>query len=58
MRRSFDIDETVSDADAHKNRRGALNWHCWEYATSAYILAENVDINLITLIKKRGLSGR
>ncbi len=52
MRRSFDIDETVSDADARKI--AAVRWELAlrrEYATSAYILAENVDINLITLIK-------
>ena len=52
MRRSFDIDETVSDADARKI--AAVRWELAlrkEYATSAYILADNVDINLITLIK-------
>lgn len=52
MRRQFEIDESVSDADARKIV--AVRWELAlrkEYATTAYVLANDVDINLITYVK-------
>ena len=52
MRRSFEIDDSVSDADARKIV--SVRWELAlreKYATTAYVLASDVDINLITLVK-------
>lgn len=52
MRRSFGIDDSISDADARKIM--AVRWELAlraTYATTAYVLANDVNINLITLIK-------
>ncbi len=52
MRRSFKIDDSVSDADARKIV--SVRWELAlrsTYATASYVLADDVDINLITLVK-------
>ena len=52
MRRSFKIDDSVSDADARKIV--SVRWELAlrsTYATTSYVLADDVDINLITLVK-------
>ena len=52
MRRNFEIDESVSAADARKIV--SVRWELAlraTYATTSYVLAEDIDINLITLIK-------
>ena len=52
MRRNFAIDAGVSDEDARKIV--SVRWELAlrsTYATASYVLAEDVDINLITLVK-------
>ena len=52
MRRNFKIDSSVSDADARKIV--SVRWELAlrsTYATTSYVLADDVDINLITLVK-------
>ena len=52
MRRNFAIDESISDTDARKIV--SVRWELAlraTYATTSYVLADDVDINLITLVK-------